>query len=226
MKLEAKAAARDYLRGSGSTNVFRAVQPTDFVLPQGCLTAILGRSGSGKTTLLQMLAGLLTPSAGKVLLDGEDFYRLPDDRRSLLRNRSLGIVPQGHTGLQNLTVLENVLVPAAMTGNAGQKREQALASLERMGIGGLAEVYANELSGGELRRMAIARALVNDPPILIADEPTSDLDERTAQEVFRLMRERADHGTGVLMVTHENDAADYADEVYEMEQGKLRQCLL
>lgn len=221
MRLTAEKITRDFLRAGKGTNIFTAVAPTDFELPEGQLTEITGRSGSGKTTFTNMLAGLLTPTGGRVLLGGEDLYKMDDDERSLLRNKSIGMIPQGQTGLQSLTVLENVLAPAAMYGSAEGSREKAMELLEMTGIADLADVYSNELSGGELRRLSIARALINDPEIIIADEPTGDLDDETSEMVMRLFRKCADEGASVLMVTHETAALDYADSVWRMEKGIL-----
>ena len=221
MKLKAEGITRDFFRNGKDTNVFTAVQPSDIEIESGELVCIMGRSGSGKTTLVNMLCGLLTPTQGKVTLDDTDLYALSDDERSRLRNVSMGIVPQGQTGLQSLTVLENILSPAAMYGNAGSRKDKALELMEKMDIAGLAEVYSNELSGGELRRLAIARALINDPDIIIADEPTGDLDDETTDMVMSLLRKYADDGGAVLIVTHEKDAEKYADRTYRMQMGML-----
>ena len=224
MKLEALGISRIFFRSGRGTNYFHAVESTDFVLQQGRLTEIIGRSGSGKTTFLHMLSGLLTPSEGKVLLDGTDFYGLDDQKRSLLRNQSIGMIPQGQTGLAALTVLENVLAPAAMYGDPASRRARASELLELVGISDLENVYANELSGGELRRMSIARALINDPPIVMADEPTGDLDDETTKLVIELLVDYAKRGASVLMVTHEQAALPYADLIYRMDKGVLREC--
>ncbi len=221
MKLQAYGISRTFYRKGRNTNFFNAVERTDFILEEGSVTGIIGRSGSGKTTFSNMLCGLLTPSEGKVLLGNQDFYELDDKERSLLRNRHIGIIPQGNTGLQNLTVLENVLLPAAMYGDAEAKKEDALNLLEAVGISELYEVYSNELSGGELRRMSIARALINSPDIIVADEPTGDLDDDTTGFVLKLLRQYADHGASVLMVTHEKEALLYTDNVYRMDKGVL-----
>ena len=221
MELRAEGVSRRYFRESRGSNVFYAVKETNLVLAAGTLTEITGRSGSGKSTLLHMLAGLLAPTAGRVLLDDADIYALDDEARSRLRNEKLGVVPQGHTGLRSLTVLENVTLPCMMYGEAVPD-DKALALLERVGIAHLKNAYPNELSGGEMRRMSIARALIKNPPVLLADEPTGDLDDENTHAVLRLLRQSADEGAAVLLVTHEREAERYADSVYRMNDGILR----
>lgn len=220
MELRAEGVSRRYFRESRGSNVFYAVKETNLVLAAGTLTEITGRSGSGKSTLLHMLAGLLAPTAGRVLLDDADIYALDDEARSRLRNEKLGVVPQGHTGLRSLTVLENVTLPCMMYGEAVPD-DKALALLERVGIAHLKNAYPNELSGGEMRRMSIARALIKNPPVLLADEPTGDLDDENTHAVLRLLRQSADEGAAVLLVTHEREAERYADSVYRMNDGIL-----
>ena len=223
MMVQAEGIARDFFRSGKGTNIFTAVYETDFILEEGKITELIGRSGSGKTTFAQMLAGLLTPTRGRVLINGQDFYTLEDGARSLFRNRHIGIVPQGRTALSKMTVLENILLPAAMYGETEGKEEKAEGLLERMGIADLREVYANELSGGELKRMSIARALINEPEILVADEPTGDLDDETTEAVLSLLRDYAGRGKAVLMVSHDREAVRYADRLYRMEKGILRE---
>ena len=223
MILKAEGVSRNFFRNGKGTNFFQAVSPTDFVLEPGKLTEIVGRSGSGKTTFINMLAGLLTPTQGKVILNGQDIYALDDDKRSVLRNRSIGFIPQGQTGLGSFTVMENVLAPVAMYGDPKGKKALAEELLRKMDIAGIEDVYSNELSGGELRRMSIARALINEPEIIIADEPTGDLDDDTTEMVLKLLKSRAQAGASVLMVTHERDALAYADMIYRMEKGVLLQ---
>ena len=218
--LRAEHISRRYFRNTGRSNFFFAVQETDFALPPSALTAVTGRSGGGKSTLLHMLAGLLTPTTGTVYLDETDLYALDDGTRSRLRNQRIGVIPQGQTGLHSLTVLENVTLPRRMYGDPMDPAE-ALALLEEAGIAHLRDAYPDELSGGEGRRLAIARALAASPEILLADEPTGDLDDESVRAVLRLLRRRADQGAAVLLVTHEREAADYADRVYQMRQGVL-----
>lgn len=221
MELRAEGAGRRFFRGSGSANYFYVVEKTNFVLPSGELTEITGRSGSGKSTLLNMLAGLLAPTEGKILLDGVDLYSLDDRALSALRNRAIGVVPQGQTGLHSLTVLENVLLPCTMYGDAPDEN-RALALLERVGIAKLRDACPRELSGGEMRRLSIARALMRNPSVLLADEPTGDLDDENTACVLTLLRECADAGSAVLLVTHEREAAAFADTIYTMQEGRLR----
>lgn len=221
MELKAQGIARRYFRQGKGKNFFYAVQKTDLVLSTGTLTEVTGRSGSGKSTLLNMLAGLLEPSEGAVLLDDADLYAMDDGARSELRNRHIGVVPQGQTGLHSLTVLENIKLPTLMYGKEPCSDDRAEELLDRVGILPLRDVYPNELSGGEMRRLAIARALAADPAVILADEPTGDLDDENTQLVLSLLRGCADDGKAVLLVTHETEAAAYADSVYRMSGGVL-----
>lgn len=222
MQLTAKNVTRRYFRQGKGSNVFTALQPADLTLRPGELVEITGRSGSGKSTLLNLLAGLLAPTSGQVLLDETDLYALDDETRSRLRNAHIGVVPQGQTGLQALTVLENVLLPCLLYGDADAHREDAHILLEQVGLSQLENAYPNELSGGELRRMSIARAMVRRPEILLADEPTGDLDDENTHAVLSLLRRAAEQGASVLLVTHEREAAAYADLHYRMDAGVLK----
>ena len=222
MKLCAEQVSRQFFRTTKQSNVFLAVKETSLTLEPGQLVAITGRSGSGKSTLLNMMAGLLEPTAGRIWLDDTELYALDDRKRSRLRNQSFGIIPQGQTGLSSLTVLENVKLPFLLYGeNAPEDR--ALAMLEEVGIGGLATTFPSELSGGEMRRLAIARALIREPGIILADEPTGDLDDENTKTVLTLLRQAADRGAAILLVTHEGEALPYADRVYRMDDGILKE---
>ncbi len=222
MKISAEKITRQYFRKSRGSNVFQALKETDLNLKPGKLVEITGRSGSGKSTMLNILAGLLAPTSGKVLYDGTDIYAMEDAERSRFRNQNIGIIPQGQTGLHSLTVLENVLLPCTMYGDEIPE-EKAVALLERVGIAELRDTYPNELSGGEMRRLSIARAMLRNPGIILADEPTGDLDDENTHAVLKLLREAADNGAAVLLVTHETEAAAYADRVYVMDGGVLRE---
>ena len=222
MDLRAEGVSRRFFRTTRLSNVFLAVKDASLTLEPGRLTAITGRSGSGKSTLLNMMAGLLAPTAGTIRLDDTDLYAMDDQERSRLRNRSFGIIPQGQTGLNSLTVLENVKLPFLLYGEEAPT-ERALALLEELGISPLQGAYPSELSGGELRRLSIARALIREPGIILADEPTGDLDDENTKTVLTLLRRAADRGAAVLLVTHEEDALSYADLVYHMNDGVLRE---
>ncbi len=223
MKLKAEKICKKFNRKTSGASYFYAVNETDFELAESSLTAVYGRSGGGKTTFLNMLGGLLEPSDGRVLIDGKDIYSMPDRELSEFRNKNIGIIPQGSTALPTLTVLENVLLPRLMYGKSDESaRKYAMELLEKVGIAGLSEAMPNELSGGELRRMAIARALMNKPSVLLADEPTGDLDDENTALVLSLLRDTAKDGTSVLIVTHEGEAENYADIVLKMDLGILK----
>ena len=218
MTIRARSLTKDFPRSSA---VLTAVAPTDLTLEGSSLTVVTGRSGCGKSTLLTMLAGLLTPTAGTVEVDGQDLYALAEPERSHLRNERIGLVPQGHAALRSLTVLENVLLPAVIHGDAQPPVERATALLEDVGLTALAEQHPQELSGGELRRLAMARALLMGPGALLADEPTAGLDSENVAAVLDLLRRAADDGAAVLVVTHEPEAERVADRVLTMDGGRL-----
>ena len=219
--LEAQGIRKEFIRQGKGTNRLVAVQDTDLTLGAGELTVLMGRSGSGKSTLLNMLAGLLAPTAGRILLDGEDLYAMEDRALSRLRNARIGVIPQGQTALHSLTVLENVLLPVRMYDPKADAAPEALALLERLGIAELQQDKPAALSGGELRRMAIARAVIRRPQIILADEPTGALDDENTAIVFDFLRESARNGAAVLVVTHEGDAVQYADRIFRMNAGVL-----
>lgn len=221
MELRAENISQDFLRDSAREGYIVAVAETDLCLSSGTVTAVMGRSGSGKSTLLHILGGLLPPVTGKVFVGTTDLYALSEDARAELRSSSLGIVPQQLMSLRALTVRENVLLSALLYGREQDVSAHADALMERLGMASLAQVYPSELSGGELRRMMIACALVGTPQILLLDEPTGDLDAENTRRVLELVRETADAGTAVLLVTHERAAASYADVCYTMAEGRL-----
>jgi putative ABC transport system ATP-binding protein len=216
--LELQGLTKEYQRGG---RAFNAVNSVTLSVQAGDYINIIGRSGSGKSTLLNMGAGLLSPTAGTVLFDGSDIYRLNDKEISFLRNAKIGYVPQGQSLLSNFTVFDNVCIPWYLFPREGDPYERVLALLEEIGISHLADSYPKELSGGELRRAAIARSLVNSPSLLIADEPTSDLDTQTTAEIMNLFSVIARNGTAVLVVTHELDTLSYGNKTYSMDSGNL-----
>ena len=222
MIIEATGLTKEFARARGGKRVFTAVHPLDIGLEERQLTVVSGHSGSGKSTLANRLAGILTPTAGHVRLDGTDLYSLRDEELSRLRNERIGLVPQGHTALRALTVLDNVLLPSILYSKDEAPAERARELLAAVGLDDLADAAPTELSGGELRRMAIARALLMDPAIVIADEPTAGLDSANATAVLTLLRDAADRAAAVLVVSHEAEAQRFADRSYVMEDGHLR----
>lgn len=223
MIIEATGLTKEFARARGGKRLFTAVHPLDIGLEERQLTLVSGHSGSGKSTLANMLAGILTPTAGHVRLDGTDLYSLRDEELSRLRNERIGLIPQGHTALRSLTVLDNVLLPSILYAKAEAPVDRARELLAAVGLDDLADAAPTELSGGELRRMAIARALLMDPAIVLADEPTAGLDSANAAAVLTLLRDAADRGTAVLVVSHEAEAQRFADRSYVMEDGHLRE---
>lgn len=223
MIIEATGLTKEFARARGGERLFTAVHPLDIGLEERQLTLVSGHSGSGKSTLANMLAGILTPTAGHVRLDGTDLYSLRDEELSRLRNERIGLIPQGHTALRALTVLDNVLLPSILYAKAEAPVDRARELLAAVGLDDLADAAPTELSGGELRRMAIARALLMDPAIVLADEPTAGLDSANATAVLTLLRDAADRRTAVLVVSHEAEAQRFADRSYVMEDGHLRE---
>ncbi len=220
--LRAENLSMRYFRKTGQANHFYAVKDVRLELRPGEVTLLTGRSGSGKTTLLHMLAGLLTPSEGRVWLDETDLYALPDGELSRLRNAKFGVIPQGRSAVDTLTVLENVLLPGQLRGEKSDA-ESALRWLDALGIADLRDARPAELSGGELRRMAIARALAGNPEVILADEPTGDLDDENTAAVLSLLRRAAvEDGKAVFLVTHDSEALPYGTRIYRMESGILR----
>ena len=219
--LIAENVSKRYFRRTGQANHFYAVRNVSLELRPGEVAVLMGRSGSGKTTLLHMLSGLLTPTEGAVKLGDADLYRLNDGALSRLRNRRLGVVPQGRSAIDTLTVLENILLPAKLYGRP-LPVENARQWMERLGIAHLRDARPAELSGGELRRMAIVRALAQRPDFLFADEPTGDLDDENTRLVLSALRDYVqEQKKAVFIVTHENDAMQYADRSFRMDGGQL-----
>ncbi|MHB9091709.1 MAG: ABC transporter ATP-binding protein [Chloroflexota bacterium] len=189
---------------------------------EGELVAIMGPSGSGKSTLLTILGGLNPPTRGQLLVDGLDVYALAPERRADFRHEYIGFVFQQLQLLPYLTALENVMLPLAICKISGaERRRAAREALARVGLTGKEERLPSALSGGEQGRVAVARAIVNNPPVVLADEPTGSLDSQTGEQVMRLFRQLADEGLAVVVVTHNQENAHYADRVVRMRDGRL-----
>lgn len=202
---------------------FTAVDNVDLNIMPGDFVSIIGRSGSGKSTMLNMIVGLLRPTSGTILINGADLWSMNDKNMARIRNSQIGYVPQGLSLLSNLTILDNVRLPFYLDKREGNGIDRAMSLLEEMKIKSLAQKYPAQLSGGEMRRVTIARALINNPEILIADEPNSDLDEETSIEVMKLFARINSMGTTILMVTHEYDIANFGNRICTMSSGKLKE---
>jgi putative ABC transport system ATP-binding protein len=205
----------------GDVEVLKGV---DLAVGAGQFTAIMGKSGSGKSTLLGVVAGLEKPDEGEVFVMGRKLADMIDSDMATLRKRSIGIVFQGFSLIPSLTALDNVLLPTFFTNeaSAAEQRKRATDLLQQVGLGARLNYRPATLSGGEQQRVAIARALVNRPSILLADEPTGNLDQETGASVLKLLLDLGrTHGTGLLMVTHDRDIAAKAGNVVEMIDGRI-----
>ncbi len=192
----------------------------DLEIPKGQFAAIMGPSGSGKSTLLGLLAGLDAPTSGQVILDGEDITNLTEDRLALLRGRKIGFVFQSYQLIPTLTAEENVLLPMELAGAASGGRERSRELLERVGLEGRFDHYPVQLSGGEQQRVALARAFALRPPILLADEPTGNLDSATGKVVLDLLLAmNREQGATLVLVTHEQSLAECADRRIVLRDG-------
>ena len=194
------------------------------VIEEGEFVCLMGPSGSGKSTLLTILGAMNHPSTGRVLIDGVDVYALADERRADFRREYLGFIFQQHHLMPYLTAIQNVMLPLATTKlSKSEKRRRAVAVLAKVGLAGKENRLPNELSGGEQGRVAIARALVNDPPVVLADEPTGTLDSRTGEEIMDVFLRLNAQGQTIFMVTHNPDNAALAHRILHIRDGMLEE---
>ncbi len=218
--IEVRNAIKVYRRGK--TEV-RALSLDTLTVPKGQFLSVMGASGSGKSTLLNLLGALDVPTSGSLSIEGRDIAKLPDDQLSQFRRDRLGFIFQFFNLLPTLTAVENVILPALLAGKTRAKMtSKAHALLESVGLKGRDHHRPDELSGGEMQRVAVARALLTEPALLLADEPTGNLDSRTGTEVLQLIREatRARNLT-VVMVTHDPRAAEVGDRIVRLADGKI-----
>ena len=207
--------------GSGDAAV-TAITDMNFTITSGEFVGIMGESGSGKSTLLSVMGAMNEPSAGHFVVDDIDIYRLKSEKRADFRREFLGFIFQSFHLVPYLTVIENVMLPLAIV-KAGKKvkREMAETALAGVGLDGKEHRLPNQISGGEKERVAIARAVVNQPPILLADEPTGNLDTKTSREIMELLRKLNQEGMTIAMVTHSPECARYAGRVLHISDGIL-----
>ncbi len=222
--IELSRVTKTYSRGRGSRQTtVRAVEQVDLKMPAGEFLVITGRSGCGKTTLLNLIAGLSRPDSGKVFVEGADIWAMKDEEISALRNRKIGLMFQVPSLMPTLNVLDNVVVPTLFAPKEMQRDAYARGreALESVGLSGLMEAFPRHLSAGEEKRVVIARAIINRPTALLADEPTANLDERTEEEVMALLRKIHAEGTTLLLVTHHPALIGYGTRHMSMSEGKI-----
>lgn len=207
---------------NGESNI-TPVNGVNFTVKRGEFVLIIGRSGSGKTSILNLAAGLIKPTSGKILIKDTNIWSLTDSQLSSLRARTIGFVFQFPSLIPSLNILENTVLPTSFSLRQAKRaaRQRASFLLTKLGLGERMSVYPKQLSAGEQKRVVLARSLMNQPEILLADEPTSDLDERTEQDILAVMQELHSGGTTILMVTHSTELIPYATRTLKMEEGNL-----
>ena len=215
--IEIESVTKTYRMGNVDVN---ALQGVNLSIDKGEMIAIIGASGSGKSTLMNIIGCLDQPTSGRYLLDGDDVGLLNDNRLAELRNKKFGFVFQEYNLLTRISALSNVELPM-IYGNGRQRRTRAMEALERVGLGARASHKPTELSGGEQQRVAIARALVNNPSLVLADEPTGNLDTKVTEEIIALFRQLNKEGITVILVTHEMDVAEQTKRIIRLMDGQI-----
>lgn len=218
MLLEVKNVSKKYQQNGRE---FLAVNDVSLKVEKGELIAVCGHSGSGKSTLFHLISGLLKPEKGQILFENKDIIGKKDKEMAEYRNSEIGYILQGQSVLKNFTVIENVCLPFYVSKNKKDRYDKAMELLKTVGLEKYAETYPDQLSGGEMRRIAIARALINHPKLIIADEPTSNLDAENAVYIMELLKQISEEGIGVIFSSHDNIYEDYTDKVLTMKEGVL-----
>ncbi|NLL35378.1 MAG: ABC transporter ATP-binding protein [Clostridiales bacterium] len=207
--------------GEGLGSEVRALNGVDLSIDRGEFVAIVGTSGSGKTTMMNILGCLDIPTYGDYVLNGELVSELEDTELSRIRNREIGFIFQGFNLIPELTAIENVELPILYSGIKGSRRELAMDALRRVGLEDRAKHRPSEMSGGQQQRVAIARALTTKPPIILADEPTGNLDSKNGEQVMEILRELHSEGSTVVLITHDGTIARMADRIIRLLDGKI-----
>lgn len=212
-----RALTRSINSGTHTVQILRGIS---FEIPRGQFVAIMGASGSGKSTLLGLLAGLDTPTSGEILIDGTNIEKMQEDELALLRGQKIGFVFQSYQLIPTLTAEENVLLPIELAGSGTNERKRARELLEMVGLGDRLDHYPVQLSGGEQQRVALARAFILRPPLLLADEPTGNLDSKNGRHVLDLLIQlNRSEGATLVLVTHDKQLAAYADRIITLSDG-------
>ncbi len=203
-------------------NEVRALDGIDLSIDRNEFVAIIGQSGSGKSTLMNMLGCLDVPTSGRYILNGEDVSDLTDDELSDIRNKEIGFIFQGFNLIATLTAFENVELPLIYRGVSGREREElSVTALEKVGLANRMDHKPSEMSGGQQQRVAIARAIAQAPPIILADEPTGNLDSASSEEILAILKDLHKEGRTVIIITHDNDIARRADRIIKIRDGRI-----
>ena len=217
--IELKNASKKYQRGA---QVVHALRDVSLSIKKGEFLSVMGASGSGKSTLLNLIGGLDQPTSGEIFIDGRPLHGISDYELTLIRRRRVGFIFQFFNLLPILTAVENVSLPLLLEGTPyPEVRPKAVKLLEQVGLGARTEHRPEQLSGGEMQRVAISRALISDPAVLLADEPTGNLDSQTSEEIFMLLKNLNDQGQTIVLVTHDPRAAAYGSRIITLKDGAL-----
>lgn len=203
-------------------NEVRALDGVSLTIDEGEFVAIIGQSGSGKSTLMNTLGLLDRPTSGEYFLLGRDVSTLTDDEQSEIRNKQIGFIFQGFNLIPSLTAVDNVELPLVYRGMKKEERNKlSLSALERVGLGKRLDHRPSQMSGGQQQRVAIARAVAAKPPVILADEPTGNLDSASGREVMRILHELSDEGRTIILITHDNEIAEEANRIIRIQDGKI-----